>query len=66
LDARVAPQPRESDRALKSALAERQESMRVKFDFSESQMIIGGMFRTVARREGLNRLATVRHLPFWP
>jgi tetratricopeptide (TPR) repeat protein len=42
LDAGVARLPREADRALKSALAEWQESMRVNFDFPESQMVIGG------------------------
>lgn len=42
LDAGVARLPRETDRALKSALAEWQESMRVNFDFPESQMVIGG------------------------
>jgi tetratricopeptide (TPR) repeat protein len=42
LDAKVAQLPERMDLALRSAMAEWQESLRVKFDFPEGQMVIGG------------------------
>jgi hypothetical protein len=42
LDAKVVRLPEQTDLALRSAMAEWQESMRMKFDFPEGQMVIGG------------------------
>jgi hypothetical protein len=42
LDAKVARLPEQMDLALRSAMAEWQESLLVKFDFPEGQMAIGG------------------------
>ncbi len=52
LDAKVARLPGQMDLALRSAMAEWQESMRMKFDFPEGQMVIGGAGLVVRNLQG--------------